>query len=55
MQLLVTEGQFWDFFLFAKDGPPSIERIFRDSKLIKKILDTLTILWKQVIDPEFFK
>ena len=55
MQLLVTEGQFWDFFLFAKDGPPSIERIFRDSKLIKKTLDTLTILWKQVIDPEFFK
>ena len=55
MQLLVTEGQFCDFVLFAKDGPPSIERIFGDSKLIKKIIDTLTILWKQVIAPEFFK
>lgn len=55
MQLLVTEGQFCDFVLFAKDGPPSIERIFGDSKLIKKIIDTLTILWKQVKAPEFFK
>ena len=54
MQLLVTERQFCDFVSLAKDGPPSIERIFRDSKLIKEILDTLTILWKQVIAPESF-
>ena len=39
MQLLVTEGQFCDFSLFAKDGPPSIERIFRDSRHRNNIME----------------
>ena len=47
MQLLVTERTFCDFVLYAKNGPVSIERIYRDDNFITDLLNVLnTILEK---------
>ena len=54
-QLLVTGRKFCDFVLYAKDGPVSIEKIYRDEQLISDILLSLTALWKRVIVPEIFE
>lgn len=54
-QLLVTERKYCDFVLYAKDGPVSIKRIYRDEQLITDILSSLTTLWKRIIAPEVFE
>ena len=54
MQLLVTERNFCDFILYAKNGPVSIERIFRDEVLIDEISSVLSLFWMRVIAPEIF-
>ena len=48
-QLLVTERTFCDFVLYAKDGPISVQRIYRNHQLISDILLRLSALWKRVI------
>ena len=55
MQLLVTERNFCDFILYAKNGPVSIERIFRDEVLIDEISSVLSLFWMRVIAPEIFE
>ena len=54
-QLLVTEREFCDFVLYAKDGPISVQRIYRDQQLICDILLRLSALWKRVIAPEIIE
>ena len=54
-QLLVTEREFCDFVLYAKDGPISVQRIYRDQQLICDILLKLSALWKRVIAPEIIE
>lgn len=45
-QLMVTETTFCDFVLYAKNGPVSIERIYRDEPIVADILRTLSGFWK---------
>ena len=55
MQLLITERTFCDFVLYAKDGPVSIERIYRDETFITDMLNVLTHFWRRVVAPELFE
>ena len=55
MQLLVTEREFCDFILYAKEGEVSIETIFRNESLINEILKYLTAFWFKVLAPEIFE
>lgn len=41
--------------LYAKNGPVSIERIYRNEPLIKELLAVLRDLWTRVIAPEVFE
>ena len=50
-----TERKFCDFVLYAKDGPISVQRIYRDQQLISGILLRLFALWKRGIVPEFIE
>ena len=43
---MVTERTFCDFVLYAKNGPVSIERIYRDEPIVADILRTLSGFWK---------
>ena len=43
---MVTETTFCDFVLYAKNGPVSIERIYRDEPIVADILRTLSGFWK---------
>ena len=54
-QLLVTEREFCDFVLYAKDGPISVQTIYRDQQLISDILLRLSTPWKRVIAPEIIE
>ena len=46
--MLVTERKFCDFVLYGKDGPISVQRIYRNQQLISDILLRLSALWKRV-------
>lgn len=54
MQLLVTEREYCDFVLYAKEGPLSMERIFPDPVMCSEIIDDLTLFWDSVVAPEYF-
>ena len=47
--------KFCDFVLYAKDGPISVQRIYRDKQLICDILLRLSALWKRFIVPEIIE
>lgn len=54
LQLLVTEANFCDFVLYAKQGPSSVERIFPDADLQQRIVDSTKLFWEKVFIPEYF-
>ena len=54
LQLLVTNGDYCDFVLYSAVGPPSIERIYPDMELQKRIVDSTKLFWEKVFLPEYF-
>ena len=54
LQLLVTEARFCDFVFYSAKGPVSIERIYPDSKLQTRIVESTRSFWQKVYIPEYF-
>ena len=54
LQLLVTEARFCDFVLYSAKGPASIERIYPDSKLQTRIVESNQSFWGKVFISEYF-
>ena len=54
LQLLVTEARFCDFVLYSAKGPVSIERIYPDSKLQTRIIESTLLFWEKVFILEYF-
>ena len=54
LQLLVTDARFCDFVLYSANGPVSIERMYPDSKLQTRIVESTRSFWEKVFIPEYF-
>ena len=54
LQLLMTQAYFCDFVLYSKVGPPSIERVYSNVDVQKRIIYGVKKFWYQVFLPEYF-
>ena len=54
LQLLVTMADYCDFVRFSANCPPSIERIFPDAELQKRLIIATKCFWKKVLVPKYF-
>ena len=53
LQLLV-DVRFCDFVLYSANGPVSIERMYPDSKLQTRIVESTRSFWEKAFIPEYF-
>ena len=54
LQLLITEAEFCYFIMYSAKGPLSIEKIYPDADVQKRIVDGSRLFWEKVFVPEYF-
>ena len=54
LQLLVTEAEYCDFFLYSDIGKIYIQRIFKDKDLQYRFIEATKIFWRRALMLEYF-
>ena len=50
----MIDVRFCDFLLYSANGPVSIERMYPDSKIQTRIVESTRSFWEKVFIPEYF-